>query len=152
MRLAFRENIHASLVSLTSLARREKCDMLSSLRVSLLGDSQTSKVIIHNEKFVLDSKFSQDSLKTPEIKLVMVLASLATKFREKRVLLRISFCETRKKRFSLRNFVARLAFHDSRYEISFCETHEKRVSLLILTRESCENFGSKKRVSLLARI
>jgi hypothetical protein len=34
MRLASRENISASLVSLTSLARREKCDILSSLRVS----------------------------------------------------------------------------------------------------------------------
>jgi hypothetical protein len=29
---------------------------------------------------VLVSKFSQDSLQTPELKLVMILASLATKF------------------------------------------------------------------------
>jgi hypothetical protein len=33
MRLASRENINASLASLTSLAKREKCDILSSLRV-----------------------------------------------------------------------------------------------------------------------
>jgi hypothetical protein len=64
----------------------------------------------------------------------------------------ISFCETRKKQFSLQNFVERLAFRDSSYEIFVCETHEKRVSLLILTRESRENLGSKKPVSLLARI
>jgi hypothetical protein len=41
----------------------------------------------------------------------------------------------------LRNFVARLAFRDSRYEIFVCETHEKRVSQLILTRESRENLA-----------
>jgi hypothetical protein len=34
MRLASRVNISASLASLMSLARREKCDILSSLRVS----------------------------------------------------------------------------------------------------------------------
>jgi hypothetical protein len=106
---------------------------------------------------VLDSKFSQDSLKTPELKLIMILASLAVKFLltrlaslftkvvcetcEKRVLLRNSLCETRKKRFLLRNFVARLAFRDSRYEISVCETHEKQVSLVILTRESRKNLA-----------
>jgi hypothetical protein len=53
----------------------------------------------------------------------------------------ISFCETRKKRFSLRNFVTRHASRDSRYETSVCETREKWVSLLILTRESRENFA-----------
>ncbi len=102
----------------------------------------------------------------------MILASLATKFLFARLAslatnlsarlarskscYEISFCETRKKRFSLRNFVTRLAFRYSRYEISVCETHEKRVSLLIfdsrVSRKSRENFGSKKRVSLLARI
>jgi hypothetical protein len=104
-RLASRENINASLASLTSLARRENCDMLSSLWVSHLRDSQTSKVIIHNEKLVLDSEFSQDSLKTPvtisndscesryEISFAR-LASLATKF----------VCETREKRVLLQNF------------------------------------------------
>jgi hypothetical protein len=34
MRLASRENISASLASLTSLTRRGKCDILSSFRVS----------------------------------------------------------------------------------------------------------------------
>jgi hypothetical protein len=42
-----------------------------------LRDLQTSKIIIHSEKLVSDLKFSQDSHKTPELKLVM---SLATKF------------------------------------------------------------------------
>jgi hypothetical protein len=57
MRLASRENISASL------ARREKCDILWSLRVLSfnLRDSQTSKIIIHCEKLVLDKKLSQDS-------------------------------------------------------------------------------------------
>jgi hypothetical protein len=59
-------------------------------------------------------------------------------------------------RVSLRNFVARLARSVSRYEISVCKTREKRVSLLNFNsrvlRESRGNFGSKKRVSLLARI
>ncbi len=103
---------------------------------------------------MLSSKFSQDSLKTPELKLVIILASLAMKvlfarlaslatnlaarLRRSESCYEISFCETCKKRFSLRNFVARLAFCDSHYEISVCETHEKRVSLLILTRESLE--------------
>jgi hypothetical protein len=50
-------------------------------------------------------------------------------------------CETRKKRFSLRNFVERLAFRDSRYEISVCETHEKRVLLVILTCGSRKNLA-----------
>ncbi len=95
---------------------------------------------------MLDSKFLQDSLKTPELKLVMILASIATKFLFARLArsescYEISFCKTSKKRFSLQNFVARLAFRDSHYEISVCETHEKRVSLLILTRESRENLA-----------
>ncbi len=76
---------------------------------------------------------------------VKALRSLATKFvcetREKLVLLRSSFCETRKKQFSLRNFIARLVSHESRYKICVCETHEKQISLLILTRESHENLA-----------
>jgi hypothetical protein len=47
---------------------------------------------------------------------------------------------------------ARLVRSESHYEISVCENCEKRVLLIILTLESCENFGSKKWVSLLARI
>ncbi len=57
--------------------------------------------------------------------------SLSTKFLSARLVRSVS----------LRNFVARLAFCDSRCEISVCETHEKRVSLLILTRESRENLA-----------
>jgi CYTH domain-containing protein len=55
------------IVKLASLAICESCN---------LQDLQTSKIIIHSEKLVLD----QNSRKTPEIKLVMILASLATKF------------------------------------------------------------------------
>ncbi len=132
MRHASCENIS---VSLSSLARRviaiycQACES-RNLWVSHLRDSPTSIVIIHSEKLVLDSKLSQDSLKTPEL-IVMILASLATKF----------VCETREKRFLLRNFVARLAFRYSRYEISVCEIHKKRVSLLILTRKSSKNLA-----------
>ncbi len=117
-----------------------------NLWVSHLRDSQTSKVIIHSEKLVLDSKFSQDSLKTPELKLVMILArvslrNLSARLARSGSYCEISFCETRKKRFLLRNFVTRLAFHDSRYKISVYETHEKRVSLLNLTHESRKNLA-----------
>ncbi len=69
MKLASRENISASLV------KREKCNIMCYLR-----DSQTSKIIIHSEKLVLGPKFSQDSCKAPELKVVMILVSLATKF------------------------------------------------------------------------
>jgi hypothetical protein len=58
MRLASCENINASLASLMSLARKEKCDILCNLQ-----DSQTSKIIIHSEKLVQGPKFSQDSHK-----------------------------------------------------------------------------------------
>jgi hypothetical protein len=152
MRLASRENISTSFASLTSLARRENRDKLRSLRERNLQDLQTSKIIIHSEKLVLDPKFSQDSRKTPELKLVMILASLATKnfcLEDSQVLLqnlsvilarsescyKISFCETGKKRFFPRNFVARLASRESRYEISVCETLGKQNLILILTRE-----------------
>jgi ferredoxin-thioredoxin reductase catalytic subunit len=115
-----------------------------------LRDLQTSKIIIHSKKLVLDPKFSQDSLKTPDLKLVMILASLATKFLFARLAslatklvceprsescYKNSFCKTCKKRFLLWNFVARLARSESCYEISVCET------LLILTHESCENLA-----------
>ncbi len=64
IRLASRENISASL---TSLARREKYDILWSLRVSqftslAVYNSQTSKIVIHSEKLGVDPKFSQDSI------------------------------------------------------------------------------------------
>jgi hypothetical protein len=107
---------------------------LASLAIceSRMRDSQTSKVIIHSEKLVLDSKFSQGSLNTSELKLVMILESLTTKFLFARLAslatkfvarlarsescYKMSFFETRKKRFLLRNFVSRLAFRNSRYE------------------------------------
>jgi hypothetical protein len=114
-----------------------------NLWVSQLWDSQTSEVLINSEKLVLDSKLSQDSLKTPELKLVMILASLTTEFLFARLgSLAMKFvCETREKLFSLWNFVERLAFRDSRYEISVCETHEKWVLLVILTCESRKNLA-----------
>ncbi len=58
---------------------------------------------------MLDSKFSQDSFKTPELKLVMILASLATKFLFARLAsLATKFvCETREKRVLLQNFFLR---------------------------------------------
>ncbi len=74
-----------------------------------LRDSQTSKIIIHSEKLVLDPKFSQDSRKTLEVKLVMILSSLPTKFLFARLasLATKFFCETRKQRVLLRNFFLR---------------------------------------------
>ncbi len=44
MSVGSRENISASLASLTSLARRKKCDILSSFESRNLRDSQTSKI------------------------------------------------------------------------------------------------------------
>jgi hypothetical protein len=58
MRLASRENISASL---TSLARRKNVIYCEACESRNLRDSQTSKIIIHSEKLVLDPKFSQDS-------------------------------------------------------------------------------------------
>jgi hypothetical protein len=66
----------------------------------------------HNSQreLVLDSKFSQDSFKTSELKLVMInLASLATKFLFARLAsLATKFvCETHEKQVLLRNFFLR---------------------------------------------
>ncbi len=74
-----------------------------------LRDLQTSKIIIHSKKLVLDPKFSQDSCKTPELKLIMILASLATNFLFARLAsLATKFvCETNEKRFLLRNLFLR---------------------------------------------
>jgi hypothetical protein len=88
---------------------REKRDILCNLR-----DLQTSKIIIHSEKLVLDPKFLQDSRKTPELKLVMILASLATKF----LFARLASLATK--------FVWRLANLATKF---ICETGEKRVLL-----------------------
>jgi hypothetical protein len=67
--------------------------------VAICKTHKTSKIIIHSEKLVLDPKFSQDSLKTPELKLVMILARLASKFLFARLAsLPTKFvCETREK-------------------------------------------------------
>ncbi len=103
-----------------------------------LRDSQTSKIIIHSEKLVLDPKFSQDSR-----------VKISNDPRESHY--EISVCETRESCYeiclrdsqevSLENFVARLVSRESRYKICVCETHEKRVLLLILTRDSHENLA-----------
>ncbi len=50
------------------------------------------------------------------------------------------------------NFKISIDSRESRYEISVCETNKKRVLVIILTRESRENFVPKKRFSLLAKI
>ncbi len=93
----------------------------------------------------LDLKFSQDS----RVKISTDSCESRYEF-SLRVLLRnffcktcyeISFCETRKKWFTLQNSVARLASRKSRYKISVCETHKKWVSLLILTRQSHETLA-----------
>jgi hypothetical protein len=67
-----------------------------------LRDSQTSKIKIHSEKLVLDSKFSKDS----ELNLIMILASLATKFLFARLASPATkfVGETREKLVLLRNF------------------------------------------------
>ncbi len=129
MLLASRENINASLASLTSLAslasltslaRRKNAIYFEAFESRNLRDSQTSKIIIHSEKLMLDLKFLQNSQKTPELKFVMILTSLATKF----------VCETHEKRVLLWNFFlqdswevilttkilsVRLAISESRY-------------------------------------
>jgi hypothetical protein len=124
MRLASHKNISTSLASLT---RREKCDILCNLR-----DSQTSKIIIHSEKLVLDPKFWQDSRKAPELKLVMIFASLTTKFLFARLasLAAKFICKTRESRFEIclwglqeaslatKFLSARLVRSDPRNEIS----------------------------------
>jgi hypothetical protein len=124
---------------------------------SNLRDSQTSKIIIHSEKLVFDPKFSQDSrvkisndfrksryeisvCETRKSFYKICLqdsreASLATKFLSARLVRSDSRCE-----ISLRDSVlASLATKDSR-EVSLATNFDSRIS-----RESRENFGSKKR-------
>jgi hypothetical protein len=125
MRLASRRSI---IVSCASLARREKCNILWGLRVSQF------------------------------LKSVLILASLATKFLFARLIRSESryyeICQRDSQEASLTTkfLSARLVRSESRYEISVCETCKKRVLVLILTRESRENFVPKKRFSLLANI
>jgi hypothetical protein len=101
MKLAFLENIN---VSVASLVRRKKCDKLCNLQ-----DSQTSKIIVHSEKLVLDPKFSQGSR--------VKISNDSRKSRYK-----ISVCETceshykicpQDSRILLQNFSVRLARSES---------------------------------------
>jgi hypothetical protein len=103
---------------------------------------------------VLDSKFSQDSLKTPELKLVLILASLATKFLFARLASLVTkfVSETREKRVLLQNFFLRdslfatLATKFLSVRLTRSESPTNFDSRVL--QKSCENFGSKKRVSL----
>ncbi len=90
------------------------------------------------------------------LKLVLILASLATKFLFARLVrsescYKISVCKTHKKWVIVRNLPVRLVRIESCYEISVCKTREKWVSLLILTCKSRKNFGSKKSESRFSR-
>ncbi len=94
MRLASRENISASLASLTSLTRREKCDILSSLPVSQfvsLASVRLTNKQSHNSQREISvrlkilARFSQDSN-----------VKITNDSRESRD--EISVCETRESR------------------------------------------------------
>ncbi len=139
-------------VRVSRVSREEKnaiyCDVCESCN---LRDTQTSKIIIHRGKLVLNPKFSQDSR-------VKISHDSCESCYE------ISICETRESHYeiSLRDsrdasltttFIsARLVRSDSRYddisvEASLATNFDSWASV-----ESRENFRSKKRVSLLARI
>ncbi len=126
MRLASRENISASHVSLTNLARREKFDILSSLRVSQFVSFAFARFTnkqSHNSQREISvrlkflSRFSQDSR-----------VKISNDSRESRY--KISVCETHEScyKICLRDLLetsnstkflsARLVRSDFRYEIS----------------------------------
>jgi hypothetical protein len=97
MRLTSRENIRASLVSLTSLARMEKCDILSSLRVSQfvsLAFVRLTNKQSHNSqqeirvRLKILTRFPQDSRD-----------KISNDSRESRY--EISVCETRESRYQI---------------------------------------------------
>jgi hypothetical protein len=83
------------------------------------------------------------------LKSVLILASLATKCLFARLIRSESryyeICQRDSQEASLTTkfLFARLVRSESRYEISVCETRKKRVLVLILTRESRENFVPK---------
>jgi hypothetical protein len=125
MRLASRENISASLVSLTSLAIREKCDILSNLRVSQfvsLAFARFTNKQSHNSQREISvrlkflSRFSQDS------RVKISNDSCESRYE-------ISVCETRESRYKIclrdsqentlctKFLSARLVRRDFRYEI-----------------------------------
>jgi hypothetical protein len=93
------------------------CTLVRSCPDSNLRDSQTSKIIIHSEKLVLDLKFSQDSR-----------VKISNDSRKSRY--EISVCETRKSCYKIclqdsqeaslatKFLSARLVRSDSRCEIS----------------------------------
>jgi hypothetical protein len=126
MRLVSRENISASLVSLTSLARKEKCYILSSLRVSQfvsLTFARFTNKQSHNSQREISvrlkflSRFSQDAK-----------VKISNDSRESRY--EISVCETRESRYeiclrdsletslSTKFLSAKLVRSDFHYEIS----------------------------------
>ncbi len=112
LKLASRENISTSLASLTSRARGENaihCEACESRNCDSrnLRDLQTSKIIVHSKKLVLDPKFAQDICKTSELKFVLILKScyeICLRLVRSESCYKISFCETRKKRVSLLHF------------------------------------------------
>ncbi len=126
MRLASRENTSASLASLTSLTRREKCDILSSLRVSQFVSLAFAR---------LTNKQSRNSQREISVRL-KILARLSQEFRVKisndsrESRYEISLCETRESCYKIclrdlreaslttKYLSARLVRSDSRYEIS----------------------------------
>jgi hypothetical protein len=108
------------------------------------------------EKLVLDPKFSQDSRKAPELKLVMILASLATKFLFARLasLATKFICKTRESCYEIclgdfqkvslgvKFLSARLVRSDSRYEILLRDLllmilTTKFLSARLMRSESC---------------
>jgi hypothetical protein len=97
MRLASHENISASLASLTSLARREKCVILSCLQVSpfvSLAFARLTNKQSHNSQAEISvrlkilARFSQDSR-----------VKISNNSRESRY--EISVCETRESRYKI---------------------------------------------------
>ncbi len=97
MRLTSRENIRASLVSLTSLARMEKCNILSSLRVSQF----VSLAFVR-----LTNKQSHNSQQEIRVRL-KILTRFPQDSREKisndsrESCYEISVCETRESRYQI---------------------------------------------------
>jgi hypothetical protein len=123
MRLASRENISASLASLTSLARREKCDILSSLQVSQFVSLVFARIT---------NKKSHNSQREISIRLKFFArfsqVKISNDSRESRY--EISVCETHESRYEIclrdsqeaslatKFLSARLVRSDFRYEIS----------------------------------
>jgi hypothetical protein len=147
MRLASRENISASLASLT---RREKCDILWSLGVSQFARLANKQNHNSLREISVRRKVLARFRKTKGLKLVMILASLTTKLLFARLATKF-VCETHEKRVLLRNFFPR----DSLQNFFLRDSQEANLATIFdsrVSRESRKNFGSKKRVSPLARI